>query len=291
MYWRWLPLLVLCCYQITGPAVQADVTQVERGRYLFRAAGCAACHTDMENKGAFLAGGRKLETPFGNFYSPNITPHNEYGIGRWSDEDFVRALRHGVSPQGKHYFPVFPYTSYTRMRREDMLAIKTYLFSVTPVAQANKPHELVWYARRSLLGIWKWLYFTPGEMQPVADKSEQWQRGRYLVNAMAHCAECHTPRNRLGALQQDMLFAGTKNGPEGETAPNITPHRETGIGGWGEFELQVFLQYGELPDGDYTGGLMAEVVDEGLAHLNKQDIQAMVQYLQTLPAIKHATGE
>jgi mono/diheme cytochrome c family protein len=284
---RLLLVLVLCSYQPGLLAADAASDRIERGRYLLRAAGCAACHTDSENKGEFLAGGRKLTSPYGTFVSPNVTPDKEHGIGRWTDEDFIRALRDGVSPAGDHYYPAFPYTSYTRMSREDMLAIKAYLFSVKPVAQHNPGHDLVWYAGRTLMGLWKWLYFTPGQREPDTSKSARWQRGEYLVNAMSHCAECHSPRNGLGALIDNKLFIGVKDGPEGETAPNITPDRDTGIGRWSSGELKTFLHSGELPDGDYTGGLMAEVVDEGLAYLSKQDLDAIVEYLQSLRPVKN----
>jgi mono/diheme cytochrome c family protein len=286
---RLLLVLVLCCYQPGLLAADSTSDRIERGRYLLRAAGCAACHTDSENKGEFLAGGRKLTSPFGTFVSPNITPDKEHGIGNWTDEDFIRALGDGVSPAGDHYYPAFPYTSYTRMGRDDMLVIKAYLFSIKPVPQANPDHDLTWYASRMLMGLWKWLYFTPGAHEPDTSKSARWQRGDYLVNALSHCAECHSPRNSLGALIDNKLFIGVKDGPEGETAPNITPDKDTGIGKWSSGELETFLQSGELPDGDYTGGLMAEVVDEGLSYLDRQDIEAMVEYLQSLKPVYNRT--
>lgn len=280
----------LCASAIVwGTADGASGSQVRQGEYVFRAAGCATCHTDADNKGAFLAGGRALETSFGTFYSPNITPDPNYGIGGWSDADFVRALRHGVSPSGEHYYPAFPYTAYTRMTRDDMLALKAYLITVPPVARENRPHELAWYVRaRSLLWLWKLLYFAPGEYQTDATRSQAWNRGAYLATALAHCAQCHTPRNLLGAPDNDRYYAGTTEGPEGVVVPNITPDRKTGIGRWDAEELAEYLRSGATPDGDFAGSLMADVIDDGLRYLDDADVQAIVDYVRSLTPIEHA---
>ena len=257
-----------------------------RGEYLFHAAGCLACHTDVDNDGPPLAGGRALETSFGTFYSPNITPDPEHGIGDWSDDDFVRALGEGIAPDGSHYFPSFPYTSYTLMRREDMLAIKEYLFSLDPVDRPNRAHDLPWYLSfRQLLWFWKRMYFDNDEFEEVGDRATAWNRGAYLVQALGHCAECHSPRNPLGAIDPGMHYAGTHSGPGGEAVPNITPDRQTGIGGWPRSDVTYFLQTGATPDGDYAGGEMAEVIDEGLSHLDRSDLEAMTEYLQSIPPV------
>ena len=240
----------------------------------------------MDNNGAPLAGGRALKTPFGTFYSPNITPDPVHGIGGWSDDDFVRALREGIGPDGSHYYPSFPYTSYTRMRREDMLAIKDYLFSRDAVARPNRPHELPWYLSfRRLLPFWKLMFFDEGEFEEVADRSAEWNRGAYLVLALGHCAECHSPRNQLGAIDDRMRFAGTHSGPGGEAVPNITPDVQTGIGDWSRDDVVYFLQTGATPDGDYTGGEMAEVIDEGAGRLDRSDLEAMAEYMQSIPPL------
>lgn len=266
-----------------------ETERIEYGEYIFRAGGCAGCHTDVDRDGAFLAGGRPLETQFGTFYTSNITPDPEFGIGRWSAEDFVRALTEGVSPEGNHYYPTFPYTSYTKMRREDILALWAYLRTVPAVARPAPAHDLVWYlASRYVNLVWKFIYFDPGEYEPEVDKSDQWNRGAYLHRALAHCPECHSPRNIFGALDQDRRNAGTKNGPEGEVIPNITPDKETGIGSWSEDDLAYFLKTGMLPDGDYTASLMAEVIDEGLQYLNQQDLRALAHYNLSLPPVEHA---
>ncbi len=272
---------------VLSAATSEDI--VRRGAYLSRAAGCASCHTDRDPDGPLLAGGRALKTPFGTFYAPNITPDPKHGIGRWSDEDFVRALARGVSPRGSHYYPAFPYTAYTRIRREDLLALKAYLLTVPAIARPNREHELRWYVRwRTLLGIWKWFFFTPGEFRPEADRSDEWNRGAYLATALGHCEECHTPRDAFGALDKDQRYAGTRDGPEGERVPNITPDRTTGIGRWREDDIAYFLETGATPEGDYAGSLMAEVVDDSTSQLSAPDRKAIALYLRSLPAIEHA---
>lgn len=265
----------------------ASKSTVERGEYLFHAAGCASCHTDRDNEGTFLAGGRAFETAFGTFYSPNITPHPEHGIGDWSDEDFVRAMHEGARPDGGHYFPVFPYTAYTRIRREDVLAVKAYLDTVEPSSQPNREHDLPWYLPRLAASAWQLLFADTGRFAPDPERSEAWNRGAYLAEALAHCSECHTPRDRFGRLQQDLAYAGNPQGPEGGSVPNITPHKETGIGAWGKSDLKWYFETGGDPDGDYAGGLMAEVIDHGLSKLSGNDRDALAQYLLSLPAIDH----
>jgi mono/diheme cytochrome c family protein len=272
---------------LTGQAAQDDL--LKRGEYVFRASGCAGCHTDTDNDGPLLAGGRALQTPFGTFYSPNITPDSKYGIGSWNDADFIRALALGIAPDGSYYYPAFPYTSYTRMRRNDIIALKAYLFTLPPVEKKNKPHNLPWYLNKRYLNwVWNLFNFTPGEFQTRPERSSQWNRGAYLSLAMAHCAECHSPRDFMGGLNEEQLYAGTKGGPEGEVVPNITPHKNTGIGRWSEDDLIYFLETGATPGGDYTASLMAEVIDEGLRYLTKEDLQAIARYIHTLPPIEHA---
>ena len=178
----------------------ADEDAVMHGEYLVRAGGCFSCHTAAG--GQKLAGGRALATPFGTFYSPNITPDPQTGIGRWTDAQFVRALREGVRPDGANYFPVFPYPSFTGITDDDALAIKAYLFSRPPVRQQNRPHDVAFpISKRFLQTGWKLLFFTPGPFEPAPERSAAYNRGAYLVSALAHCGECHTPRNFLGAMR------------------------------------------------------------------------------------------
>jgi mono/diheme cytochrome c family protein len=253
---------------------------VSRGEYLYKLSGCENCHTDREHNGARLAGGRELVTPLGVFHTPNITPDKATGIGLWSEADFLRALREGKSPSGSHYYPSFPYTSYTRLSDSDMRALWGYLRSQPAVRQANEPHELPWYLRfRPLLTFWKWLYFDAGAYRPVAAKSAEWNLGAYLVQGPAHCAECHTPRNPLGGYRKGYSLAGTTAGPEGSVVPNITPDRQTGIGKWKAAELAQYLESGIRSDGDCAGSLMAEVIDNGLKYLSAGDLKAIAAYV------------
>ena len=257
----------------------AGETLVERGEYLVRAAGCVACHTDIDGDGAYLAGGRSLATPFGTFYSPNITPDPEHGIGSWSEDAFAGALKRGEGPQGKHYYPVFPFTAYSAMRRDDVAALFAYLRTVPAVAQADLPHDLPWPMRwRFVNRVWKWLFFEPRETPD--------ERGAYLVSALGHCDECHTPRNHFGALDYTRHLIGNPHGPEGDPVPNITPHRKSGIGRWGRSDLVRYLRNGMLPDGDFAGGVMVEVIDEGLSYLEPADIEAIADYLRSLEPVQ-----
>jgi mono/diheme cytochrome c family protein len=269
--------------------VLADEDLVKRGEYLVYAGGCIACHTDEENQGTPLAGGRALVTPFGTFYTPNVTPDRETGIGAWSDTDFIRAFREGISPNGEHYYPAFPYTAYTGILREDLLTIKAYLFSLEPVQQPNRLHQLPWYAswRASLTG-WKWLNFESGEFRPDPSRSEEWNRGAYLVRHLGHCAECHTPRDLTGGLKRQRELAGNPQGPEEEVVPNITPDDATGIGRWSVSDITYFLESGMLPDGDFAGGAMGAVIDDNTRHLSDEDRKAIAVYLKSLPPLPTA---
>lgn len=258
-----------------------------RGQYLFRVSGCLTCHTKAAEGAVPLAGGRVLKTPFGEFYSPNITSHPEDGIGRWQLEDFRTALRDGVAPDGRDYYPVFPYTSYTRMRDTDIADLFAYLRSVEPAAVANTKHDIPWFVQwRFLNWLWKLVFFDGGVYAPDSNQSASWNRGAYVSSALAHCSECHSPRGSLsGAVDAELAMSGAVDGPEGEPAPNITPDAETGIGAWDKIDLTAYLETGETPDGDYAGGLMAEVIDNGLVFLTTSDRDALVEYLSTLAPI------
>lgn len=259
-----------------GAAAATDAVQIERGAYLFQAAGCLSCHTDEDGGGEPLSGGRALASPFGTFYTPNITPHRRDGIGTWGDGDFLRAMKAGLSPTGAHYYPAFPYTAYAAMSRDDILAIKAYLFSRPPVARPNRDHELAWYVTRFGMWWWKWRYFRP-QATPT--------RGAYLARALAHCDECHTPRDGFGGLDLSRRHAGTREGPDGKAVPNITPDKDTGIGRWSADDLVFYFQIGTSPDGDAAGGMMAEVLDNGLSQLSTEDLKALAEYVLSSPPI------
>ena len=283
--------LIVPIVALALPARAQDPEAIARGKYVFGIAGCAACHTDEANKGPLLAGGRELKTPFGVFYSPNITPDPQTGIGTWSEADFVRALHEGRGPDGSHFFPVFPYTSYTRMTESDMRDLKAYIFSLPPVVRENRPHDVSPpFGWRFLMTFWKWMFFEPGAFEPNPDRDADWNRGAYLANALGHCGECHTPRNALGAVETDMAFAGTNEGPEGGSVPNITPDPETGIGGWSESDLDTFFTLGMTPDGDFAGSGMAEVITNGTSKLTAEDRAALIGYLKALPPIGNKIG-
>lgn len=271
-------------------AARAD-DLVERGAYLAAIGGCAGCHTDVAGKGPAYAGGRALATPMGTFFGPNITPDPVHGIGAWSEADVLRALRHGVGRGGVDLYPAFPYPSFTGITDEDARAIKAYLFSLPAVAAPSKPHDLRFpFSWRLLMRVWNWLFFTPGPFRPDGARSPEWNRGAYLVEALGHCAECHTPRNLLGGLERSKSFSGTRDGPEGKSVPNITPDPETGIGKWSEVDLTYFLETGILPDGDATGSVMGEVVKNGTSRLTAEDRRAVAAYLRSLKPIAHRIG-
>lgn len=268
----------------SGLVIAAEDSPVAKGEYLVHAGGCITCHTADEDGATPLAGGRALESPFGTFYSPNITPDIESGIGSWSDEDFVNALWDGVNPAGDDYFPAFPYTSYTGVSRDDALAIKAYLFSLEPVASQTPEHDLPFYmSSRVAAGAWKLSYFDAGRFVPEPEQSDEWNRGAYLVRHLGHCGQCHTPRGRLGALQVHAELAGNPELGE-ESAPNITPHKEHGIGRWSLSDIEYFLDIGMLPDGDFSGGSMGAVIEDSTSRLTREDRLAIATYIKSLSA-------
>jgi mono/diheme cytochrome c family protein len=252
----------------------------KRGEYLVRAADCAACHT--LGSGKPFAGGLPFMLPFGTIYATNITPDKETGIGLWSDAEFVRALHSGVSRDGKDLYPAFPYTSYARMTTEDALAIKDYLFTVEPVHAAAPQSKLDFpYNQRFLMRAWKLLFLSS---RPAGDdpklKPDQ-NRGAYLVEALGHCGECHTARNKMFALDQAKKFGGAVTA--GWKAYNISSDKEQGIGAWTDDQLADYLSKGHGKGRGSASGSMAEAVEFSLRFLNEPDLRAMVSYLRTVP--------
>lgn len=269
---------------ILALAFGASAQDVKRGEYLSKAAGCLGCHTEEKKDAVPYAGGRALKTPFGTFYGPNITPHKEAGIGAWSEADFVRAMREGRRADGANLFPAFPYPSFTNMSDADLKDLWAYLRSLPANAAPSKPHELgLLYRWRFLVTFWKWLFFTPGPLVADAAKSAQLNRGEYLVKALGHCGECHTPRNFFGAPKMSRFLAGAKLG---ETAvPNITPARLKKVS---DAELKEVLRTAMTSDGDVLAESMAEVVRNTTSQLTAQDLDAMLAYLRSLPALPDA---
>lgn len=255
--------------------------QLQHGEYIFHLGGCASCHTSDDAQP--LAGGLKMETKFGDFYTPNITPDKKTGIGNWSDEDFIQAMTLGRSPEGQHYYPAFPYTSYTKMKRQDLIDLKRYLDTQPAIRKENKTHALKFpFNIRPLLQLWKLVNFEAKPFRKKAQKSPLWNRGAYIVNGPGHCTECHSPRNILGGVESAQHLSGNPQGPDGETVPGITQNKSHSISKWSEEDLIFFLQLGMLPDGDFTGGTMGHVIENTTSKLTEKDQKAIALYLKNL---------
>ncbi|MXS84580.1 cytochrome c [Nitrosomonas sp. HPC101] len=272
-------LLPLSSIAASQPPADPDTEQAQRGAYLARAGNCMGCHTTRGGKP--YAGGRVLKTPFGEFVSPNITPDNETGIGRWGEEDFWQALHYGKGRDGSYLYPVFPYTEYTKVTRQDADAIFAYLRSLSPIAQSNPPHKIsAPYDNQFLLFLWRTWYFKEGVYEPDGSQSDEWNRGNYLVQGLGHCNACHTPRNVWGASQDDKLAGGEIMGTYWY-APSLISPREAGMGEWSVDEIAKLLSTG-VTDHAVTSGPMATIVRQSLQYLSKEDMRAMAVYLQSL---------
>jgi mono/diheme cytochrome c family protein len=255
--------------------------QIARGSYLTRAGNCMACHTVRGGKE--YAGGRNIATPFGNIVSPNITPDSETGIGKWTSDDFWRAIHNGKSRDGSFLYPAFPYTNYTKVTRADSDAMFAYFKTLAPVTQQNREHELRFpYNQRMLLGVWRALYFRPGEFRPEPSKSVEWNRGAYLVQGLGHCSACHTSRNALGASDVKAELAGGMIPMMNWYASPLTSDAAAGLGEWEITHIADLLKTGVSKRG-VASGPMAEVVSESLQHLTDVDVTAMAIYLKSLP--------
>ena len=265
---------------IAGAPPNAD--PVARGEYLARAADCVACHT-MPGSGRSFAGGLAFKLPFGTIYSSNITADPESGIGNWTDEEFVRAVREGVRKDGAHLYPAFPYTSYTELSRNDVLAIKAYLFSQPRIRYSPPRNALSFpFNQRWAMGVWNIAFFNSRRFKPDQAKSPQWNAGAYLANALGHCGECHTPRNFAFAMKPGETLAGEDL--QGWRAYNITSDPRYGIGKWTDEELTEYLHTGHAKGRGAASGPMSEVVTDSLQYWDRQDISALVAYLRSVPA-------
>jgi mono/diheme cytochrome c family protein len=275
--------LILCSAFGWGPGAttaRADQEeQIARGRALVDAGGCASCHTADPDKP--FAGGKRINTPFGGVYAPNLTPDLETGIGGWNDQNFIRALRFGEAPDGAHYYPAFPYPYFTKLTRDDMLAIRAFLATLAPVNNDAPPPELRFpFNFRILMRLWNFLFFRPGLFQPDQNRSAEWNRGGYLVTGLGHCGACHTKKNILGADKHGRMLAGGK--VDGWFAPRLDGAERSGLKSWSVEDIVEYLQSGRNGR-SHAGGPMAEVVVNSTAKMSDADVRAIAVYLKDLP--------
>jgi mono/diheme cytochrome c family protein len=276
-----LAALLLCSASAFGRTqAEPSADTIARGKALTEAGDCASCHTADPSKP--FAGGKRIDTPFGVIYSPNLTPDRDTGIGGWSDEEFYRALRYGVRRDGSRYYPAFPYPNFTRMIRDDLLAIRAYLATLTPVNNRPPPPQLRWPLNyRVVMRAWDFVFFRPGIFEPNQQKSAEWNRGGYLVTGAAHCGVCHTPKNMFGADKRGSAFGGGL--VQGWFAPRLDGAERSGLKSWSVDDIAEYLASGRNGK-SHAGGLMAEVVVNSTSKMSDQDIRAIAVYLKDLPA-------
>jgi mono/diheme cytochrome c family protein len=251
---------------------------IARGKALTDAGNCAGCHTADPAKP--FAGGKRIDSPFGGIYSANLTPDRETGLGAWSDDDFLRALRLGVGRDGSRYYPAFPYPHFTRLTRQDILAIRAHLATQPPVRNPPRAAELRFpFNWRFVMRGWNWLFLTPGFLMPDQMKSAEWNRGRYLVEGVAHCGSCHTPKNVFGADKSGAKFAGGV--VQGTPAPRLDA-TEQGLKSWSVEDITAYLQNGRNGK-KQAGRLMSEVVTNSTSKMSEGDLRAIAVYLKDLP--------
>jgi mono/diheme cytochrome c family protein len=272
--------LVLCSAVASVKAASEPSPEtIAHGQALVVAGDCASCHTADPAKP--FAGGKRIDTPFGGIYAPNLTPDRDTGIGAWTDADFTRALRFGIAPDGSSYYPAFPYPYFTKMTKDDTLAIRAYLATQAPVANRVKPPELRWpFNYRFLMRAWNYLFFKPGLFEPDQLKSATWNRGGYLVTGLSHCGACHTPKNYLGADKAKLAFSGNEVG--GWFAPRLDSATRSGLKSWSVEDITEYLQSGRNAK-SHADGLMAEVVVNSTSKMSDADVHAMAVYLKNLP--------
>jgi mono/diheme cytochrome c family protein len=267
------------------PAELKSASQIERGEYLTRAADCEVCHTAKD--GAPFAGGVAFVLPFGTIYSTNITADAETGIGSYSDANFLDAVHKGIGRNHTKLYPAMPYASYTYMSDADALAIKAYLFTLKPVHAPAPPSTLSFpFNQRGLMSLWSAFFNPDRRYEPNVDRSPEWNRGAYLAEAMAHCGECHTPRNPAFALNNRQKFAGAVQA--GWRAYNITPDHASGVGSWSDADLAHYLSVGHADGRGTAAGPMGEAVDASLSYLKASDIAAIVTYMRSVPDVATA---
>ncbi len=253
---------------------------IAKGKALTEAGDCGSCHTADPAKP--FAGGKRIDTPFGGIYSANLTPDLNTGIGRWTDEDFRRAMRFGVRPDGAAEYPAFPYPHFTKVTRDDIFAIRAYLHTLGPVNNKPPSNELSWPLNyRPLMRLWNYAFFRPGIFEPNQNKSAEWNRGGYLVEGLGHCGACHTPKNLLGAERQKVRFSGSR--VDGWFAPRLDGAERGGLKSWSVEDIAEYLQSGRNAR-SHAGGPMAQVVLNSTSHLSDADARAIAVYLKDMPA-------
>jgi mono/diheme cytochrome c family protein len=269
---------------VSRSELRPHAADLENGRILFHAGGCASCHaTPKQEDKSRLGGGLALQSAFGTFYAPNISSDPTDGIGAWTEAQFVTALKEGTSPSGEHLYPAFPYTSYRQVAVDDLRDLFAYLKTLPAVAGRTPDHQLPFpFGFRRGLGIWKLLFLDGEPFRPDPQRSAAFKRGAYLVNGAGHCAECHSPRNALGAVIAGLRFTGGPNPAGRGWVPNITQQE---LKDWSEQDIANLLETGETPEGDRVGSLMAEVV-RSTAQLPAQDRAAIAAYVKSLPPIE-----
>ena len=282
-------VVVLSLLSLTPVGARAQsAAEIARGKYVFGATGGCGCHTVKD--GPVNAGGRKYDGPFGTVYSANITPDRQTGIGTWTDDQIIAAIRLGRRPDGERLLPVHPYPIFNGMAEGDLRALVAYLRTLPPVNRANEPKKITVPLFESVF-LPAWLAaFAPRETPPAAAPTSGVARGEYLVRAVGHCGECHTPRTVTMAPDTSRFLAGTASGPEGATVPNITPDADTGLGKWSVEEMAEYLGSGLRPDGDVAGGLMGEVIQgtaAGYKDMTRDDLLAIAQFLKTIPPVRN----
>jgi mono/diheme cytochrome c family protein len=259
---------------------RADVSIIERGHYLAALADCAACHTDP-HQSAIYAGGRPIETPFGIMLAPNITPDRTTGIGRWSDEQFDAAVRGGRLPNGKRLYPAMPFPYYTKMKKDEVLAIRAYLNTVPAVDHAVESNQLSFpFNIRAVMFFWDALYFSPGPFKAEGRQSDVWNRGAYLVEGPGHCGACHTPKTLLGGDEAQKQFQGYAI--QGWFAPNITDDAGRGLHAWSVKDIAEYLKKGHNRIAGASGP-MGEEVSNSSSQMSDEDLSAIATYLKDRP--------
>jgi len=272
--------LVLCsAFACFGARAEPTDEMVAQGKSLVVAGDCASCHTADPAKP--FAGGKRIETPFGAIYAPNLTPDRGTGLGAWSDADFVRALRYGVAPDGSRYYPAFPYPNFTRLTRDDILSIRAYLATLTPFQNKAPSPDLRFPLNvRAVMRVWNFVFFKPGILEPDQQRPADWNRGRYLVEGAGHCGACHTPKNIFGADRRQRAFAGGK--VDGWFAPRLDGAARSGLQSWSVDDIVEYLQSGRNGK-SHADGLMAEVVVNSTSKMGDGDVRAIAVYLKSLP--------